>query len=178
MTLPGDDAVTAVLAQGMRALNFIPFARALLDEARSYQTLIAGDLLGAAAWQQARGKILDQARLMHLQAGTPLHDDYARRLAADMDIAWQRQANLSAKAKARARRAWLWPLLFFVMAIGSVVLIIHLSGRFELVRNRWVFALLLLFVMAVSGIGARQVQWQNAANWLKEVLGQLPQPGR
>ena len=53
----------------------------------------------------------------------------------------------------------------FAMAMGSVVLFLWLSGRFGLLRNKLVFAILLIFVMAVAGIGARQGNWKDAANW-------------
>ena len=62
---------------------------------------------------------------------------------------------MQAEAQSRSKWAWLWVSAFFVMAIGSAVLFIWLSARFELVRNKSVFALLLLFVMAVAGDGAQ-----------------------
>lgn len=163
----GSDPIASVMEKGQRSLNFIDFARALLYRTRSDRALIDGDFLAAAIEQKDRAETLKRYQSMHLRAGQPLHEGFARRLARDIHIAYQRHDNLMAEAQSRSKWAWLWALAFFVMSIGSTVLFIWLSARFELVRKKIVFALLLLFVMAVAGIGAQQVKWKDAANWLK-----------
>lgn len=163
----GSDPIASVMEKGQHSLNFIDFARALLYRTRSDRALIGGDFLTAAIEQKDRAEALKRSQSMHLRAGQPLHEEFARRLARDIHIAYQRHDNLMAQAQSRSRWAWLWALAFFVIAIGSAMLFIWLSARFELVRNKIVFALLLLFVMAVAGIGTQQVKWKDAANWLK-----------
>ncbi|NOZ25887.1 MAG: hypothetical protein GXO94_07370 [Nitrospirae bacterium] len=175
----GSDAVAAVLGEGRRSLNFIDFTKALLHRARSDRALFQGDLLTAADEQKNRAEALERSRTMHLRADDPLHEGFAKRLTRDIHISYKRQDNLLAQAEKQSKWAWVWALGFFVLAIGSVVLFVWLSERFELVRNRMVFALLLLFVIAVAGIGARQVKWKDAAIWFKgalsTVLGQEKQ---
>lgn len=169
----GNDPIAGVMEKGQRSINFIDFAQALLHKTRSDQALTGGDFLAAAAEQKKRAEALRRAQTMHLRAGQPLHEGFAKRLYRDMHIANQRHDNLLAEAQKRSKEAWPWALAFFAMAMGSVVLFVWLSGRFELLRNRLVFALLLLFVMAVAGIGARQVNWKDAANWFKGSVGAL-----
>ncbi len=159
--------IASVMEKGQHSLNFIDFARALLYKTRSEQSLIGGDFLTAAIEQKNRAEALERSQSMHLRAGQSLHEGFAKRLTRDIHIAYQRHDNLMAEAQSRSKWAWLWAFAFFVMAIGSVVLFIWLSARFELVRNKIVFALLLLFIMAIAGIGAQQVNWKDAANWLK-----------
>lgn len=171
-----NDPIADVMEKGQRALNFVGFAQALFHKTRSDQALIDGDFLTAAVEQKERAEALERSQAMHLRAGQPLHEGFARRLSRDIHIAKQRHDNLLAEAEKRSREAWPWALAFFGMAMGSVVLFIWLSGRFELLRNRLIFALLLVFVMAVAGIGARQVHWKDAANWFTgsvEFLSQL-----
>lgn len=162
----GSEPITSVLEKGQRSLNFIDFVWALLYRTRSDRALIGGDFLTAAIEQKERAEALKRSQSMHLRAGQPLHEGFARRLARDIHIAYQRHDNLMAEAQSRSKWAWLWAFAFFIMAMGSAVLFIWLSARFELVRNKIVFALLLLFVMAVAGIGAQQVKWKDAFNSL------------
>lgn len=169
----GDDPIASVIEKGQRSLNFIDFAGALLYRTRSDQALIGGDFLTAAYEQKERADALKRTQSMHERAGQPLHEGFARRLARDIHIAYQRHDNLMAEAERRSKKAWPWALAFFGMAIGSATLFIRLSARFEVVRNKVVFALLLLFVMAVAGIGAQQVNWKDAANWFGSFVASL-----
>ncbi|MCP9450766.1 MAG: hypothetical protein NNA21_11985 [Nitrospira sp.] len=163
----GSDPIASITEKWQRPPSFIDFARALLYRTLSDRALVGGDFLTAAVEQQNRAEALKRAQSMHLRIAQPLHESFARMLARDIHIAYQRHDNLMAEAQSRARLEWLWALAFFAMAIGSVALFIWLSARFEIVRNKVVFTLLLLFVMAVAGIGAQQVKWKDAANWLK-----------
>lgn len=163
----GSDPIASIKEKWQRSPNFIDFARALLYRTRSDRALVDGDFLTAAIEQKNRAEALKHAQSLHLRTAQPLHESFARRLARDIHTAYQRHDNLMAEAQSRAKWEWRWALAFFVMAMGSVALFIWLSARFEIVRNKVVFTLLLLFVMAVAGIGAQQVKWKDAANWLK-----------
>ena len=167
--LPEDDPVTNVLGADDGEVHFVDFARALLHKTCAEQELLGGDLLGAAREEEQRIRALEASRTLHLRAGEALHDAFARRLTRDIYLARQRHDNLVAAARRRSRWAWLPPVVFFVMAIGAATLFVWLSGRYEMLRNRTVFALLLLFVMAVAGVGAQVVNWKDAANWLRSL---------
>ena len=170
-TVTDDDL--AIMEEGRLKLNFIDFTSALLHRTLSDQALFRGDLRTAAEEQKARAKALERARTMHLRVHNELHDAFSKWFAREIHISNQRHDNLLAQARQRSKWAWIGALGFFVLALGSVVLFIWLSDRYALVRNRIVFALLLLFVMAVAGIGARQVAWKEAASWLQVGLGHL-----
>jgi hypothetical protein len=159
--------IASVMEKGKRSLNFIDFALALLYKTRSDQALIGGDFLTAAIEQKNRADALKRSQSMHLRAGQSLHEGFAKRLARDIHTAYQRYDNLMAEAQRQSKWAWLWALAFFVMAIGSVVIFILLSARFELLQNKIVLVLLLIFIMAIAGVGSQQVKWKDAANWLK-----------
>jgi len=162
----GND-VEAILNQGQRELTFIDFAQALLHKTRSDAALLKGDFSEAAAQQQARAEALKRCQSMHLRAGRPLNEGFARRLARDVHVANQRHDHLAAEASQRPQWEWLKAVVFFVMAVGSAGLFVWLAARLELIRYQVVFALLLFFIMAVAGIGARLVEWKEAANWLR-----------
>lgn len=164
--VPGRDAVTAIMEKGLHSLNFKEYARALIHKTRSEQSLIEGDLIASANEQKKRAEALERAQSMHVRADTPLHENFAGRLSRDIHIANQRHKNLMDEAEKRPKGEGKKALVFFVMAIGSAVLFIWLSVRFELLRKKAVFVILLLFVMAVAGIGAQLVNWKDAANWL------------
>ncbi len=97
----------------------------------------------------------------------------SRRLARDAYVATQRHDRLLAEARKRPKGAWLRALLFFVMAIGSAALFMGLAAQFKFFQHQIVFGLLLFFVMAIAGIGARLVEWKEAANWLRSAVPRL-----
>ena len=144
-------------------MNFVEFAEALLCKTRSDTALLAGNLPEAAVQQQKRAEALKRCQTMHLRAGKSLNEGFARRLARDAHVANLRHDRLAAEALKRPKWEWLKALAFFAMAIGSVVLFLQFAHG-DLMKNQAVLALLLFFVMAIAGIGARLVGWKEAAS--------------
>jgi hypothetical protein len=165
----GPDAADAasILAKGQSDVNFIDFAQALLAKTRADTHLLANHLAAAAAEQKNRAEALKRCQSMHLRAGQPLNESFARRLARDIHVANLRHDRFVAEANKRPRWEWVKAVSFFFMAIGSAAVFMYLASRFELIQNQAIFAVLLLFVMAIAGIGARLVEWKEAANWLR-----------
>jgi hypothetical protein len=175
--LPSDDAVAAVLEKGQRELNFIDFAQALLHKTRSDAALLAGDFTKAAAEQQARAEALKRCQTMHVRAGQPLNEGFARRLARDAHVANQRHDRLVAEASKRPQWEWLKAVAFFIMAIGSALLFMWLA-KGDLLNSPAMFGLVLFFVMAIAGVGARLVEWKEAANWFHRSATQSSTPAK
>lgn len=162
---PGEGALAQIMERGTRELNFIDFARALLHKALADQAVLAGDLSQAARQERERAHALERCRTMHMRAGGPLHEGFARRLARDVHVANRRHDRLAAEAGRRPRREWLKAMAFFLMSIAAAALFVWMVGRFELQDAPLVLVLLLAFVMAAAGVGARLVHWKEAANW-------------
>jgi hypothetical protein len=164
---PAEESAASVLDAGKNGVDFIDFAEALLCKTRSDQALMTGNLTEAAEHQEKRAAALNRCQTKHLRAGQPLNDGFARRLSRDAYVAQQRHDRLAAAAKDRPRDEWRKALVFFGMALGSAALFLWLAWAFDLAKTPVVLGLLLAFVMAIAGVGARLVQWQEAATWLR-----------
>ena len=164
---PADDSAASVLDAGKNGVDFIDFAEALLWKTRSDRALLTGNLTEAAEHQEMRAAALNRCQTKHLRAGQPLNDGFARRLSRDAYVAQQRHDRLAAAAKDRPRDESRKALAFFGMAVGSAALFLWLAWAFDLAKMPVVLGLLLAFVMAIAGVGARLVAWQEAANWLR-----------
>lgn len=156
------------LGETRRHVDYIGFAQALLHEARSEQAKVQGNLAAAAEEQDLRSKVLESTRSMHLRADTELNTWFANRLNRDIHLAKLHRDYLLAELGKMPQNQWLGALLFFVLAIGSVIGVIVLTAKYQLSDNKIVMGMLLLFIMAVAGIGARQVKWQDAATWFSQ----------
>jgi hypothetical protein len=171
--LPGGDPIAEIMGRGQREVSFISFTEAILHKVLSDRALLAGEIGTAAKEQSARAAALQRCQTMHARAGTPLYEGFARRLARDVHIANARHDRLKAEAGKRPRWEWLKAVAFFLLAIGSAVLLVWLSSHSEyaLLQKPPVFTLLIFFVMAVAGVGARLVNWKEAANWFRQAGG-------
>ena len=165
--MPDAGALAQVMERGQRELNFIDFARALLHKARADRAVLAGNFAEAARQEGLRAETLERCRTMHLRAGGSLHEGFARRLTRDVHVANQRHDRLANAARRRPRREGIKAAGFFVLAIGAAALFLWMIGRFDLQETPSILALLLLFAMAVAGVGAGLIRWKEAANWLR-----------
>ena len=169
---PSDESAASVLDAGKNGVDFVDFAEALLCKTRSDLALLTGNLTEAAEHQEKRAAALNRCQTKHLRAGQPLNDGFARRLSRDAYVAQQRHDRLGAAAKDRPRDESRKALAFFAMAVGSAALFLWLAWAFDLAKTPVVMGLLLAFVMAIAGVGARLVQWQEAATWLRPAMGE------